>query len=111
MNVRTYQVLRKNYIKKIAFILLLILTMVASVFLLWQFDTPKGNNVVLIVSDALRKNILGCYGGVANTPNIDWLAKNGVLLESAYVTSPWTTPSSVGMFTGQHHLPVHHLRH
>ena len=88
--------------KKIAYILLIILLMVASAFLLWQLGTPRGKNVVLIVSDSLRKDILSCYAGEANTPNIDWLAKNGVLFENAYVTSPWTTPSAVGMFTGHY---------
>lgn len=59
-------------------------------------------NVLLIVSDALRRDVLGCYGGGAETPNIDRLAENGVLFENAYSTSPWTAPSSVGMFTGNY---------
>ena len=71
-------------------------------FLLWQFSTPKGNNVVLIVSDSLRKDVLDCYGGEARTPNVNWLATNGVLFENAYTTSPWTIPSSVSLFTGNY---------
>jgi arylsulfatase A-like enzyme len=59
-------------------------------------------NVVVIVSDALRQDVLGCYGGDADTPNLDWLAKNGVLFENAYSTSPWTAPSAVSMFTGNY---------
>jgi arylsulfatase A-like enzyme len=59
-------------------------------------------NVVMIVSDALRQDVLGCYGGEARTPNLDWLANNGVLFENAYSTSPWTAPSAVSMFTGNY---------
>ena len=88
--------------KKTACILLLISIMAVSTVLLWKCNTPKGSSVVLIVSDALRKDILGCYGGPAKTPNIDWLAKNGVLFKNAYVTAPWTTPSAVSLFTGNY---------
>jgi len=66
-------------------------------------DAPqKSYNVVLIVSDALRQDVLGCYGGIAKTPNIDALAASGVLFENSYSTSPWTSPSSVAMFTGNY---------
>ena len=34
------------------------------------------------------------------TPNIDALAKDGVLFEKYISTSPWTTPSHASMFTG-----------
>jgi len=59
-------------------------------------------NLVLIVSDALRGDITGCYGGPALTPNIDWLAEHGVLFERAYSPSPRTLPSAVAMLTAQH---------
>lgn len=63
-------------------------------------DLGNRYNVVLIVSDALRQDALACYGGEAATPNIDALARSGVMFENAYATSPWTTPSCVSMFTG-----------
>jgi choline-sulfatase len=62
----------------------------------------KRPSIVLVVSDALRQDVLGCYGGEAVTPNIDALAENGVLFENAYATSPWTPPSSVSIFTGNY---------
>jgi arylsulfatase A-like enzyme len=67
-------------------------------------DTGIGDtaNIVLIVSDALRYDVLGCFGGDAETPNIDRLAKNGVCFENAYSTAPCTMPSSVSMFTGNY---------
>lgn len=92
----------KKLHKKTACILLIIIIMAASVFLLWQFSAPKGNNVVLIVSDALRKDMLGCYAGKAKTPNMDWLANNGVLFENAYSTAPSTIFSATSLFTGNY---------
>jgi arylsulfatase A-like enzyme len=59
-------------------------------------------NIVLIVTDALRQDVLGCYGGGARTPNIDQLAERGVLFENAYTTSPWTPPPAVSIFTGSY---------
>ncbi len=65
-------------------------------------QSDKRFNLVLIVSDAMRQDILGCYGGEARTPNIDRIAADGVLFENAYSTSPWTGPSAVSIFTGSY---------
>ncbi len=62
----------------------------------------RGCNVVWIVSDALRRDVLGCYGGGAHTPHIDWLARNGVRFESAYANAPTTLPSSLSLLTGRY---------
>jgi len=63
---------------------------------------PEPRNLVLIVSDSLRADILGCYGGPAHTPNIDSLARRGVVFHRAYSTAPCTLPSSVAMLTGNY---------
>ena len=63
--------------------------------------TPP-HNLVVIVSDALRRDVLGCYGGSARTPHIDRLAREGTLFENAYSTAPCTLPSSVAMLTGNY---------
>lgn len=65
-------------------------------------DKLKRYNVIMIISDALRYDVLGCYGGDASTPNIDWLAANGVTFRNAYSTAPCTVPSAVSMFTGNY---------
>ena len=62
----------------------------------------KQPNILIIVSDALRQDVLGCHGGEARTPNIDQLAQSGVLFENAYTNSSWTAPSVVNMFTGRY---------
>ncbi len=60
------------------------------------------HNLLIIVSDALRADVLGCYGGAAQTPNIDRLAEGGILFERCYTTTPWTWPAAVSMFTGNY---------
>lgn len=67
-------------------------------------------NIVLIVSDALRPDHLGCYGyGRPTSPTIDSLARQGVLFETAVAQASWTKPSFSSMFTSlyvfQHGVP------
>jgi len=60
-------------------------------------------NVVIIVVDALRARNLGCYGYSKNTsPNIDSLAREGVLFEQAYCCSNCTDPSLTAMLSGKY---------
>ena len=67
-------------------------------------NKSKKYNVILIVSDALRRDVLGCYGGELQTPNIDWLANNGALFKNAYSNSTVTQPVAVCLFTGNYSL-------
>ncbi len=66
-----------------------------------------GLNVVVVTLDTTRADRLGCYGfsGVA-TPNIDALAREGVVFDNATATVPLTFPSHSSMFTGL--IPPHH---
>ena len=67
----------------------------------------KSPNIVLIVSDATRADHLSCYGYYRNTtPNIDGLAKRGVLFENAVSSSSWTLPAMASIFTSL--LPHQH---
>lgn len=64
-------------------------------------------NVVVILVDALRSDRMGVYGHAGgNTPNIDRLARRGVVYENAYSTSTWTVPAVASLFTST--LPVVH---
>jgi len=57
--------------------------------------------VILIVIDTLRADHLGCYGYHRETsPNIDRLAREGILFENAYPSDVPTQPSFTSMFTG-----------
>lgn len=63
-------------------------------------------NVLLITIDTVRADQLGCYGGNLHTPNIDSLAKEGVLFESAFTPLPVTPPAHASILTGLY--PMHH---
>jgi arylsulfatase A-like enzyme len=55
---------------------------------------------VLFLIDTLRADRVGAYGhSRATTPNIDALAAEGVVFESAYAPAPWTLPSVVSLMT------------
>lgn len=58
--------------------------------------------LVFIVADAMRADVVGAYGAHVPTPHLDALAARGVRFDRAYSTAPWTSPSSVGMFTGNY---------
>src|SRR5262249_14985268 len=55
---------------------------------------PGAANVVVMVVDTLRSDHLSVYGYPRPTsPNIDRIAKQGVLFEHAISASSWTLPS------------------
>ncbi len=57
--------------------------------------------VILITLDTTRADRLGCYGDEnAATPNLDRLAREGVLFENARAQVPVTGPSHAGILTG-----------
>ncbi|MDX1984703.1 MAG: sulfatase [Bryobacteraceae bacterium] len=60
-------------------------------------------NLVFVLVDDLRWNGLGCTGHpFAKTPNIDRLAKEGVLFRNAFVTTPLCSPARGSFLTGQY---------
>ena len=60
-------------------------------------------NFLFIISDQHRRDTLGCYGSrVCQTPNLDKLAKDGVLFENAFSTSVICAPSRATLITGRY---------
>ena len=65
-------------------------------------------NLVYIVSDSMRADYLGCYGNSwVRTPNIDRLAREGILFENAYIEGFATIPARYVLFTGKYAIPSH----
>ena len=67
-------------------------------------------NLLLISIDTCRPDRLGCYGAAGDTtPNLDALARGGVLFEAAGTTTPITLPSHASILTGL--WPAQHGAH
>lgn len=57
--------------------------------------------VILIMTDTTRKDMLGCYGNPKmKTPNLDSLAEEGIKYENAYTAQPVCGPARSAIFTG-----------
>src|SRR5690554_6039843 len=56
-------------------------------------------NIILILADDLGYSDLGSYGGEINTPNLDYLANNGLRFSQMYNTSR-CCPSRASLLTG-----------
>jgi arylsulfatase A-like enzyme len=57
--------------------------------------------VILIMTDTTRKDMLGCYGNPKMiTPNLDKLAEEGIKYENAYSAQPVCGPARSAIFTG-----------
>lgn len=64
-------------------------------------DTSRPNIVFFLVDD-YDKPETSPYGGNVLTPNLDRLAREGMLFNNAYVTSTVCTPSRYTMLTGRY---------
>jgi len=83
--------------------ILLILISNGFVYFYRLANSPKGPNIILISIDCLRADHLSCYGYHRNTsPNIDRLAKEGVLFKNAFSQATWTLPSHASIFLSQY---------
>ena len=77
----------------------------AFVLLLWLTLTARAEkpNVIIIYSDDHGYTDLGIHGIDANvdTPNMDALARGGVLMRAGYSSAPQCRPSRCGLLTGR----------
>jgi arylsulfatase A-like enzyme len=82
-----------------------------------SFAAPAARpNLIVIQTDEHNFRTLGCYrelltkeqafiwgeGVKVETPNIDWIAKNGAMADRFYATSPVCTPSRASLMTGHY---------
>jgi len=57
-------------------------------------------NILYIVADQLRDDCVGCYNGYpVHTPNLDALAREGMLFEEAYTPQPLCCPARQSMIS------------
>ena len=75
---------------------------------LWAQDSgrPDRPNVVIILADDLGWQDVGCYDidepTPMETPNIDGLARRGVLFRQGYSPAPTCAPTRIAIMTGKH---------
>ncbi len=61
-------------------------------------------NIIFFMADDWSWPHAGALGDpVVQTPNFDRVAREGVLFENAFVSTPSCTPSRLSILTGQHH--------
>ncbi|MDB5010832.1 MAG: arylsulfatase [Mucilaginibacter sp.] len=64
-----------------------------------QTVKPPRPNIIIILADDMGYSDLGCYGGEARTPNINYLASNGIRYTQFYNTSR-CCPTRASLLTG-----------
>ncbi len=95
---------KKKWLK--LFVLFVVITGVCG-WLYNNFFSTKIQNVVVISIDTCRADFLSCYGlPLETTPNIDSIAKEGLLCEQTICPVPFTLPAHCSMHTGS--IPLGH---
>lgn len=71
----------------------------------------EAKNLALVVSDTLRRDRIGSYGGPADTPTLNAFARDHLVFERAFTQAPWTKPAIATLFTSlypsQHQVTSH----
>jgi arylsulfatase A-like enzyme len=62
----------------------------------------EATNILLITSDQQHWMTLGCLNEAIQTPNLDRLAAQGMLMNRAYCPNPTCTPTRASIITGQY---------
>ncbi len=85
-------------------ILLIVVTFALSIAGLSKLaaSATKQPNIIFFLVDDYDKPETSPYGGNVLTPNLDRLAREGMLFNNAYVTSTVCTPSRYTMLTGRY---------
>ena len=97
-------------LKCICVLLILLLLPGVAYFLQAPTSHKEIENVLLISIDTCRADYLSCYGYKSNTtPNIDAVAKEGILFENVISPIPLTLPAHSSMLTGT--IPPYHGVH
>ena len=75
-----------------------------------QLTAQEKPNILIIMTDELSAESMSFNRGnkYINTPNIDQLAKTGVVFSNAYCANPLCVPSRSSIFTGRCQFTVCH---
>lgn len=77
---------------------------------LGQGGKQKSPNVIFVICDQMRADAMSSVGNPnARTPNLDSMAKDGVLFENCFSNNPVCIPSRMSMFSGRYPHQVNRL--
>ena len=62
----------------------------------------KQPNILFIMTDQFRGDVMSCVGGPARTPNLDGIASEGVCFTNCSTAAPLCVPARVSMMTGKY---------
>lgn len=96
---------RNRLQQKIFSVLICFLFCTATIWTLRAQDSAAGDspNILIFVADDAGWRDSGAYGNeVIQTPNIDNLARDGLLFEQAFLTTAQCSPSRISILTGRY---------
>ncbi len=89
--------MKRNF--KTAFIVFIVFALFAGI----KSNAQVKTNIVFIIADDVSWNDIGCYGNeVVKTPNIDKLAKEGIMFNNAFLTASSCSPSRCSIISGKY---------
>ncbi|MEZ4241665.1 MAG: sulfatase-like hydrolase/transferase [Myxococcota bacterium] len=65
------------------------------------FDGPPPSNLLIVSLDTTRRDFIGRYAGNDNTPNLDAVLEQAVVLDNHHSCSNWTAPSMTCIMSGR----------
>lgn len=72
-------------------------------FCMAENSNPSKPNVIFIMADDIGYSDFGCYGATKiKTPNIDQLAKKGIIFTQAHSPASTSSPSRYALLTGEY---------
>jgi len=90
-----------NHTKAAGFLICLTLIQTGNLFAGTEKSNSEKPNILVFIADDAGMDF-GCYGNsAAHTPNVDKLAKQGLLVENAFLTAPQCSPSRSSILSGQ----------
>ncbi|QHT67638.1 sulfatase [Rhodocytophaga rosea] len=89
--------------QKITAIILACILLIPAVFFSFKPAPPEKPNIIFLLTDDHRWNALGAMGNkIIQTPNLDKLAKSGLMFRNAYVTTAICSVSRASILSGQY---------
>ena len=64
--------------------------------------SDKRPNILFLMADQFRGDVMSCAGGPARTPNLDAIAAEGVLFTQCSTIAPLCVPARVSLFSGKY---------